>query len=129
MIEVMIKVAAVGVSAALCASVVRRGAAEFAVLLTLCAGCWMVLAVLDGIGAVAAMMDELSQLAGLDSAIVEPVAKTVALSLLTRLTGEVCRCAGEGGVAAFVETAGTALALVAALPLVRSVMALMGELL
>ena len=59
----------------------------------------------------------------------EPVVKTVALSILTKLTVEICRSAGEGGVAAFVETAGTALALLAALPLVRAVAQLMGELL
>ena len=35
----------------------------------------------------------------------------------------------EGGAAAFVETAGTVLALLAALPLVRAVAQLMGELL
>ena len=39
------------------------------------------------------------------------------------------RAAGEGGTAAFVETAGAVLALVAVLPLVRAVAQLMGELL
>jgi stage III sporulation protein AD len=57
------------------------------------------------------------------------VVKTVALSILTRLTAEVCRSSGERGVAAFVETAGTALALAVALPLVRAVAVLMGEML
>ena len=67
--------------------------------------------------------------AGLSEALLEPVVKTVALSILTRLTAEICRSAGEGGVAAFVETAGSALSLMAALPLVRAVAQLMGELL
>ena len=71
----------------------------------------------------------LAQLAGLSEALLEPVVKTVALSILTRLTVEICRSAGEGGAAAFVETAGTVLALLAALPLVRAVAQLMGELL
>ena len=53
-----------------------------------------------------ALMEELSALAGLDEALLEPVVKTVALSILTRLTAEVCRASGEGGLAAFVETAG-----------------------
>ena len=56
---------------------------------------------------------------------VEPVFKTVVLSILTKLTSEVCRSAGEGGLAAGVETAGTVLALAAALPLVGGVMELM----
>ena len=53
----------------------------------------------------------------------------MALSILTRVTAEICRAAGEGGTAAFVETAGAVLALVAVLPLVRAVAQLMGELL
>jgi stage III sporulation protein AD len=57
------------------------------------------------------------------------VIKTVALSILTKLTVEVCRAAGEGGIAAFVETVGTVLALVVALPLVRAVVVLMGSML
>lgn len=123
------KVAAAAVSAALCAVVLRKGTPELAFLLTLAAGCWILLMAADGLGAVLALLEELAQVSGLDRAVVEPVAKTVALSLLTRLTAEVCRCAGEGGIAAFVETAGTVLALVVALPLVHSVMDLMGEML
>ncbi|MBR4099193.1 MAG: stage III sporulation protein AD [Clostridium sp.] len=127
--ELMIKLAAAAVSATLCAVVLRRGAAEVAFLLTLAAGCWILLAVSDSLAAVLATMEELSRVSGLDRAVVEPVTKTVALSLMTRITAEVCRCAGEGGVAAFVETAGTILALVVALPLIHSVMELMGEML
>ena len=62
-------------------------------------------------------------------ALLEPVVKTVALSILTRLTAEVCRASGEGGLAAFVETAGTILALGAALPLARAVTSLLAEML
>ena len=51
------------------------------------------------------------------------------VSLLTRITAEVCRSAGERGIAAFVETGGTVLALGVSLPLVRAVIVLMGEML
>ena len=83
----------------------------------------------DGLGAAVELMKELARQAGLSEALLEPVMKTVALSILTKLTVELCRSAGEGGVAAFVETAGMVLALAAALPLVRAVAQLMGELL
>lgn len=82
-----------------------------------------------GLGAAVVLMEELADQAGLSEVLLEPVVKTVALSILTRLTAELCRSSGEGGVAAFVETAGAALALLAALPLVRAVAQLMGELL
>ena len=98
-VELMGKAAAVAVTAALCGAVLRRGAPELALL------------------------------AGLDRGVVEPVLKTVVLSVVTRLTSEACRSAGEGGIASFVETAGTVLALAAALPLVRGVVEMMAEML
>ena len=125
----MVQVAAVGVTAALLAGVLRRGAPEFSLVLVLCAGAWMLLTAADSLGAAVALMEELSALAGLDEALLEPVVKTVALSILTRLTAEVCRASGEGGLAAFVETAGTILALGAALPLARAVTSLLAEML
>lgn len=123
------RLAAAAVAAALCAGAVRRGAPEFALLLTLAAGCWVLLSVLDAMGAVLTVLDELARLSGLSTTVVEPVIKVAALSILTHITGEVCRCAGEGGLAAFVETAGTILALAATAPLAGIVIGMVGEML
>ena len=114
------KIAAAAVTAALFGTVVRRGAPELALLLTVTAGVWILTAVLDGLGAAAAMAERLAQLAQMDAAVAGPVLKTVVVALVTRITAEICRGAGEGGLAAFVETAGTILALTAALPLMAA---------
>ena len=127
--DLMVKVAAGAITAAVLGVVLRKNTPELALLLALAAGLWMVALVADGLGAVVALMEELTSLAGLSEELLEPVVKTVALSILTRLTAEVCKSAGEGGVAAFVETAGTVLALVVALPLVRAVVLMMTEML
>ena len=127
--DLMVKVAAGAITAAVLGVVLRKNTPELALLLALAAGRWMVALVADGLGAVVALMEELTSLAGLSEELLEPVVKTVALSILTRLTAEVCKSAGEGGVAAFVETAGTVLALVVALPLVRAVVLMMTEML
>ena len=127
--EVMAKLAAVGVTAVVLSAVLKKNTPELALLLVLAAGLWMLTLAAGGLGAAAALMEELAQQAGLSEALLEPVVKTVALSILTKLTVELCRSAGEGGVAAFVETAGAGLAQLAALPLVRAVAQLMGELL
>ena len=127
--DLMVKVAAGAITAAVLGVVLRKNTPELALLLALAAGLWMVALVADGLGAVVALMEELTSLAGLSEELLEPVVKTVALSILTRLTAEVCKSAGEGGVAAFVETAGTVLALVVALPLIRAVVLMMTEML
>ncbi len=127
--EAMVKLAAVGVTAAVLSAVLKKNTPELALLLALAAGLWMLALAAEGLGAAVALMRELAGQAGLSEALLEPVVKTVALSILTKLTAEVCRSAGEGGVAAFVETAGAVLALAVALPLVQAVARLMGELL
>ena len=127
--EAMTKIAAVAVTAAVLGTVLRKNTPELALLLALCAGLWITGVAAGGLGAVAALMEELAGLSGLSEELLEPVVKTVALSILTRLTAEICRSAGEQGIAAFVETAGTVLALAVALPLVRAVTVLMAEML
>ena len=127
--EAMAKLAAVGVTAVVLSAVLRKNTPELALLLALAAGLWMLAMAAEGMGAAVALMEELAEQAGLSEVLLEPVVKTVALSILTRLTVEICRSAGEGGVAAFVETAGAVLALLAALPLIRAVTQMMGELL
>lgn len=127
--ETMAKLAAAGVTAVVLSAVLKKNTPELALLLTLAAGLWMLAQTAAGLGAAVELMKELARQAGLSEVLLEPVVKTVALSILTKLTAEICRSAGEGGTAAFVETAGAALALLAALPLVRAVAQLMGELL
>ena len=123
------QIAALAVTAVLCAAVIRRGAPEAALVLVLAAGCWMLMLAAGALGSVVEAIGRLAGRAGLDSTLVEPVLKTAAITILTKVTGEVCRAAGEGGAAAFVEVAGTILALAVALPLAEGVLTMMAELL
>lgn len=127
--ETMVRIAAVGLAAAVLGAVLKKSAPELALLLIVAAGVWILTLTLDGLGAVAALMEELAGVSGLSEELLEPVAKTVALSILTRLTAEICRSAGESGLASFVEVGGTVAALVVALPLMRAVAVLMAEML
>ena len=128
MSEAAVKIAVMAVCAVLCSGVVRRGAPEFGLLLALGTGVCILLLLYDGVEQVLAAIERLAGVARLDQSVLRPVVKTVAISILTKITGELCRCAGEGGIAAFVETAGTILALGVALPLAEGVLELMGQL-
>lgn len=127
--ETMVRIAAVGLTAAVLGTVLKKSAPELTLLLVVAAGVWILTLTLDGLGAVAALMEELAGVSGLSEELLEPVAKTVALSILTKLTAEICRSAGESGLASFVELGGTVAALVVALPLMRAVAVLMAEML
>lgn len=127
--EQLLKIAAVAVATAVCAGILRRNSPEFAVPILLAAGVWILWMSAQAVGEVATEIARMVQLAQLDHDLIAPVVKVVGLSIIARITGEVCRAAGEGGVAAFVDVAGTFLALAAALPLVNAVVEMIGGML
>lgn len=127
--ELLLKIVAGALAAAVCAAVLRRSAPEFAVPLVLTCGAWVVFMLAQAVGQTVQVLVRLAGTAKLESQVVEPVIKVVGLSVVTRVGAEVCRSAGEGGIAAFVEIAGTLLSLAAAMPLVNGVLELITELL
>ena len=129
MMEWMIRAAVVAVVAALLASVLRQSVPQFALVLTLTAGVWLLAGAADSLGAVVELINRLSSIAGVEPQVIQPVLKTAAIAVLARLTSEICRGAGEQGLAAFVDTAGTLAALGAALPLLEGVAELMAVML
>ena len=117
----ILKLAALAVTAALCALVLRKRVPELAVVLVLAAGVLILSQAMEALAGVRGLMDSLARTAGLSPEIWKPVVKTVGIGIVARLAAAVCKDAGEGGVAAFLETAGAALALFTAHPLVETV--------
>ena len=126
--EEMLKIAAVAIISAICAVVVKKQVQELGLVLALTAGALVLSFALSAMEGVRQLMDTLASLAGLSSSVLLPVVKTVGIAIVTRVAAEVCRDAKEGGIAAFVETAGAACALFVALPLLEAVLELMTEL-
>ena len=127
--EAVGKIAALAVAAALCALVVRQNAREIGLVLALLAGALILGQALGAVEAIWELLEELGERAGLLPAVLDPVVKTVGIGILTKISAEVCRDAKESGIAAFVETAGAALSLYVALPLIRAVLDTVSELL
>lgn len=125
----IVKIAAIGLTAALCAVVVRKNVAELGMVLALVAGAILLGGSLSALESVRTLMDDLADTAGLSPAVLSPVLKTVGIAILTRISSELCRDAGEGGIAAFVETAGAAAAILVALPILRTVLSMITGLL
>ncbi len=115
------KLSALAVVAALCALTLRKRVPELAMVLTLAAGVVLLGEAVETVAGVRGLTDSLARTVGLSPEIWKPVWKTVGIGVVTKLSSAVCKDAGEGGVASFLETAGAALALFAALPLVETV--------
>lgn len=122
------QVAAVAVAGAVCAAVIKKQTPDMALVVTLCAVTVILCAAVTALEPVRELMDALGEQAGLSAAVLAPVVKTVGIALLTRICAELCRDAKESGIAAAVEAAGGACALLVCLPLFRAVLEMILEL-
>lgn len=129
MIELMCKVAAIGVLSTVLSGLLRKQTPEISVLLVLCAGIGMFSLLSDGLMAVLDCLEELARMAQMDDKLLQPIVKTVAISILSKIAIEVCKSGGESGLAVFVEVCAMVLELCVTMPLIRAVAALMGEIL
>ena len=127
--ESIMQIAAIAVTAALCATVVKKQSPEIGAVLALMTGVLILLLSYPAIKSIKELMESLSETAGLAPAILTPVIKTVGIGMITKVAAELCRDAKESGIASFLETAGAALALVVCIPLVEAVLSMIGELL
>ncbi|MBQ9973630.1 MAG: stage III sporulation protein AD [Oscillospiraceae bacterium] len=117
-----ISVAATALIAVIVLSVLKKNGPEFVIPVVLAAGGCMIYFALDALGRIGASVVAFVRTAQIEPWVVEPVVKVVGVSLVTKVTSEVCRGVGEGGIAAFADTAGTVIALACTLPLARAVM-------
>lgn len=127
--ENVIKIAAIAITAALGAVVVKKQVPEIGMILGVLAGAIILSLSLDAMQKAKSVMETLADTAALSPAIVAPVIKTIGIAIVTKVTAEICKDAKENGIAAFVETAGAAGALLVCLPLLESVLAMITELL
>lgn len=125
----MLQLGALAVAGALCAVVVKQRAPDVGLVLGLAACVLLLFGTLPAFEEIRAMMNQLREMAGISEVILTPVLQTVGLAIVTKLAGEVCRDAGESGIAGFVELAGGVAAILVALPLLKMVLQLIGGLL
>lgn len=125
--EQVFQVTALCLVGALLAVVVRRGSPEMALLLTLGAAVAVLLFLAGPLGELLGFLGELGERSGISQELFVPLYKTVAIALVVKVGGDLCRDAGESALAAVLETAGAVCALLTALPLLRAVLSLLWE--
>lgn len=117
--ETVVQIAAVCLAAAILGAVLRQHSPETAAVLGL-AVCAVVVLLLRGLAEVLDMLEELAAAGGLPEGLFTPLVKTLGIALVSRLGGEICRDAGQGAMAAVLDTAGAFGAVLVSLPLVRA---------
>ena len=120
---------ALAAAGALCALTLRGRTPELALVLSMVTAALLVWKSWSALVTVIDLMDMLAAQAGLEKELLEPVYRTLGISILVRLSSQLCRDAGMGSISAAVELAGGLAALAVVSPLIREVMELVGSML
>jgi len=126
--EMLIRVMAIAVVGSVIGLVVKKSSPEMSLLLTISVAVFALYLAFEVIGGVVGFIRSLAETAGISPAVLGVVLKTVGIAIVTKLTSDICRDAGQSGVAAGVEAAGTITAVYIALPLLESVISMINSL-
>jgi len=126
--EQVIQAAALCVTGAILAVVVKKGSPEGALALTLAVAVAVLLFLSGLLEELLQFLTELGQQSGASRSLFVPLYKTIGIALVVKVGSDLCRDAGESALASVVETAGSVCALLVALPLLQSVLTLLMEL-
>jgi len=118
------KTAGLAIVAAICVLVLKKDNPAGAYMIALAA-----ILLIAGLAAafikpVKTLMDELGEAAQLSPSVLAPLYKVLGITLITRVSSEACRDAGESAIASMTEFAGAAAALYISLPLLSAVFSL-----
>lgn len=122
------QITALCVIGALLTLVLKKGAPEIALLLSIALVAAVLLGLMGPFREIVRFLDELAVRSGAARALFVPLYKTVGIALVVRAGGSLCRDAGESALAAAVETVGAVCALLAALPLLQTALDVLMEL-
>ena len=116
------KIAALAVSAAMLALVIRRVRPELGLTLTLCAGALITLLALPTLAQLIGGLSALARTGGVSEPYLSQLLKVVGVSLLMDFAAQTCRDAGEEGLALKTELAGRVMLLSLALPSMQTLL-------
>lgn len=116
-------------AAVVCLAVLRPARPEVAVLLSLAAAALIFTALLPRIGEIIALLRDLAQRGGVDSAYLAAVLRIIGVAYVAEFGAQVARDAGEGAIAAKVELGGKVLILALAVPILLGILQLVTRLL
>jgi len=126
--DLLVKAAAIGVSGAVIAILLKKNTPEISALVSVSAAVAILILTLDKFLDISGFISELVETAGLTSAVVSPVVKTVGIGLITRLSSDICKEAGQATASTVVETAGSIAAVTVVLPLMKTVFRMISSL-
>ena len=126
--DIVIKGAAVGIIAALCALLIKKSNQEMGLVAAIAATAVICIAAAELFGSVFDVIHYAISRTGLSSAVFMPIVKCVGIAIVVNISASLCKDAGQSGIASTVDLLGAASAVFTALPLIKSLLEMIGEL-
>lgn len=124
--ELIFKAAAVSLMAAVVGLIIRRYNPEISVLLSSCTVVMIGIAAMSFAVELKTFVKSVKTIVGTSDVLIAPILKCVAIAIVTKLTAELCKDSSQSASAAAVELAGTVCAMSVAMPLIMSVLKMIG---
>lgn len=118
----------VGVAAAALAIVLRQTRPEYAMLVSLAAGVFIIYKVIGDLAPIATEINAIISTSGVPSGYASILFKALGICLLTQIACDTCKDAGEGAIASKIEIAGRIAVLAVSLPLFTQVLSIVRSL-
>ncbi len=120
--DVFLRISAVCLTAALFSSVLKKDSPSTALLLSAAAGAAALYIAHGIISEIVSFMIELSESSGIAAPVLSAVLKTVGIAIIARFASDICTDAGMKSAASATETAASAAALYISIPLVKTLL-------
>ncbi len=118
----------IGIVAAALSAVMKKFGGISSLFVSIAASLLILYAVLLSLSPLIGLVDELSQSANAESAYITILMKALAVCFITQLAADSCRDSGEGAIASKIELAGKTAVLLISVPLFRSLLEIVKEL-
>ncbi len=126
--DIIIKAVVIGAAGAVLTLIIKRTNPEISTVLTLTV-CMVIIGMsLKVFSSVSEVLELVELGSGFSSAYVAPVIKCVGIGITARLGSDLCKDSGQEAVASSVEICGAMCALYVSLPLIKTMLRMIGEL-
>ena len=124
--ELIVKAAALALTAALIGIVLRRTNPELSLLLSICTVVLIMGAALGFAKSFTELAQTVQRIFGVSETLIKPVLKCVAVAIIAKMTSDLCKDSSQAAAASAVELAGTVCALCIIMPLLMSMLTAIG---
>lgn len=126
--EIIIKAVVIGVAGAVLTLIIKKTNPEISTVLTLTVCTVIMVMSMKVYSSVSEVLNLVELGSGFSSAYTAPVIKCVGIGITARLGSDLCKDSGQDAVASSVEICGAICALYVSLPLIKTMLRMIGEL-